>query len=173
LLEIFPHAVLTQDWQPRGHVSFASQHGKRLPFDTASTAHGEQMLWPDHCVMGSEGAEFAPGLATVRASLILRKGRNRGLDAASAFTADDSRTPTGLAGWLQERGVRRVFLAGVPLDHAVLATARDARRAKFEVAVVEDAVRGLHVRGTPEDTWLRFAELGVRRVESEGFLLSP
>lgn len=143
LAEGFAHVVLTQDWHPPGHCSFASSHAGRRPFETIQLAYGAQALWPDHCIQGSAGADFHPRLAIPHAELILRKGYRPQIDAYSAFRENDRRTLTGLAGYLQERAVRRVFLAGLATDYCVLYTALDARQAGFEVVVLLDACRGI------------------------------
>lgn len=166
LLGLFPHAVLTQDWHPPGHVSFASSHPGRAPFDTVALAYGPQMLWPEHCVQGSAGAALGPGLAADRAELVIRKGHNPGVDSYSAFLEADRRTPTGLAGYLRERGFTRVVLCGLATDHCVAWSARDARAAGLEALVVADAVRGLDRDGSVERAWGDMAAAGVGRIMS-------
>lgn len=160
----FRHVVLTQDWHPQGHVSFASSHPGRRPFETIQLAYGEQVLWPDHCVPGSRGAEFHPGLDTLPADLVVRKGNDPAIDSYSALYENDHRTSTGLAGYLRERGCRRLFLAGLATDFCVQYSALDARREGFEVFVVEDGVRGIDLQGSLAAAWARMAEAGVRRV---------
>ncbi|KQQ47011.1 nicotinamidase [Methylobacterium sp. Leaf125] len=166
LLGLFPHAVLTQDWHPPGHVSFASSHPGRAPFDTVALAYGPQMLWPEHCVQGSAGAALAPGLAADRAELVIRKGHHPGVDSYSAFLEADRRTPTGLAGYLRERGFTRVVLCGLATDHCVAWSARDARAAGLEALVVADAVRGIDRDGSVERAWGDMAAAGVGRIMS-------
>jgi nicotinamidase/pyrazinamidase len=144
----FAHVILTQDWHPPGHASFASAHPGRTAFETIRAPYGEQVLWPDHCVQASHGADFHPGLDVARAELVLRKGYHRQIDSYSAFFENDHATPTGLAGYLRERGFRRVFLAGLAFDFCVLWSAEDARRLGFEVVVVEDACASLDVAGS-------------------------
>jgi nicotinamidase/pyrazinamidase len=160
----FRHVVLTQDWHPRGHVSFASTHPGRQPYETITLPYGAQVLWPDHCIPGTKGAEFHPALDTRQATLVVRKGWNPAVDSYSALYENDHRTPTGLAGYLRERGLRRLFLAGLATDFCVQYSALDARREGFDVYVVEDAVRGLDLRGSLAEAWRRMEEAGVRRV---------
>jgi nicotinamidase/pyrazinamidase len=160
----FRHVVLTQDWHPRGHVSFASSHPGRQPYETITLPYGEQVLWPDHCVPGTPGAEFHPALDTRRASLIVRKGDDPAVDSYSALYENDHSTSTGLAGYLRERALRRLFLVGLATDFCVLYSALDARREGFDVCVVEDGVRGIDLRGSLERAWVRMRERGVHRV---------
>ena len=143
----FAHVVLTQDWHPSDHLSFASQH-RRAPFETIALAYGPQTLWPDHCVAGQVGAALHPALETQRAELILRKGFRRAIDSYSAFMENDRRTPTGLAGYLRGRGLRRVFLAGLATDYCVAWSAMDAIAAGFEAIVIEDACRAIDRDGS-------------------------
>lgn len=168
LMPAFPVVVLTQDWHPPGHASFASSHPGRRPFETIKLAYGAQTLWPDHCVPGTPGAEFHPRLDTRPAALVLRKGRNPAIDSYSAFFENDRTTPTGLAAYLRERGVGDLVLAGLATDYCVLYSALDAARAGFGVTVVEDAVRGLDVNGSLAAAWASMAAAGVRRVASLG-----
>ena len=148
LMPRFDHVVLTQDWHPPGHGSFASSHPGRRPFETIEAAYGEQVLWPDHCVQGTPGAAFHPDLDTSQAELILRKGFRREIDSYSAFFENDHRTRTGLSGFLRERGFRRLFLAGLATDFCVKWSALDARREGFGVVVLEDACRGIDLDGS-------------------------
>src|SRR3974390_3107600 len=143
LIERFGHVVLTQDWHPPRHSSFASSHPGARPYDVVQMPYGPQTLWPDHCVQGSPGAGFRPDLAATKAELVVRKGYHRAIDSYSAFFENDRRTPTGLAGYLRERGFARVFLAGLAFDFCVRWSAEDARRLGFEVVVLEDACRAL------------------------------
>jgi len=144
----FRHAILTQDWHPAGHRSFASSHPGRRPYDTIEVAYGPQVLWPDHCVQESAGAAVHPGLALPHAELVLRKGFRAEIDSYSAFFENDRRTPTGLAGYLRERGLTRVVLCGLALDYCVAYSAIDARRLGFETAVIEDACRAIDLAGS-------------------------
>lgn len=140
---LFAHVVMTQDWHPPGHLSFASAHPGRQPFDAALLPYGEQTLWPDHCVQATEGAAFHRDLSLPHCELILRKGFRRAIDSYSAFTENDRTTPTGLAGYLRERGFRRIVLAGLATDYCVAYSAMDACRHGFAVAVVADACRAI------------------------------
>jgi nicotinamidase/pyrazinamidase len=160
----FRHVVLTQDWHPKGHVSFASSHPGRRPFETIHVEYGAQVLWPDHCIPGTRGAEFHPGLDTRPADLVVRKGNDPAIDSYSALYENDHRTSTGLAGYLRERGVRRLFLAGLATDFCVQYSALDARREGFEVFAVEDAVRGIDLEGSLAAAWTRMGGAGVHRV---------
>lgn len=150
LIARFEHVVLTQDWHPPGHRSFASSHPGRAPFETVELAYGTQTLWPDHCVQGSVGAAFHPTLDTARAELVLRKGFRPGIDSYSAFHENDRTTPTGLAGYLRERGFTRVFLCGLATDYCVAYSALDARRLGFEAVVLLDACRAIDLGGSLE-----------------------
>ena len=166
LAERVPHVVLTQDWHPPGHASFHGSHPGKAPYDTADLHYGEQVLWPEHCVQGTRGAELAEGLNTERAELVIRKGYHPGIDSYSAFLEADRRTRTGLTGYLAERGLKRLLLAGLATDFCVLWSALDARRDGFEVFVVEDAVRGIDLDGSLARAWDAMERAGVGRVES-------
>jgi nicotinamidase/pyrazinamidase len=163
----FAHVALTQDWHAPGHLSFASSHPGRRPFETITLPYGVQILWPDHCVQGSFGAEFSAALAVPQAELIVRKGYRREIDSYSAFCEADGVTLTGLAGYLRERGFMRVFLAGLATDFCVAYSAVDARRAGFEVVVVEDACRAIDTEGSLAAAWERMRNAGVTRVTSD------
>jgi nicotinamidase/pyrazinamidase len=158
----FAHVLLTQDWHPRGHLSFASSHPGKQPYQTIKVAYGIQVLWPDHCVQGTEGAALRKDLAIPHAELVLRKGYHHEIDSYSAFYENDRRTRTGLAGYLRERGFRRVFLAGLAFDFCVRYSAEDARREGFEAIVIEDACRGIDVDGSMAATRDLFKTLGIR-----------
>jgi nicotinamidase/pyrazinamidase len=166
LAERFAHVVLTQDWHPPGHRSFASAHPGRQPFDTVELAYGAQTLWPDHCVQGSEGAAFHRALAVPRAELVLRKGFRPAIDSYSAFFENDRRTPTGLAGYLRERGLSRLFLAGLATDFCVRYSALDARRLGFPTFLVEDGCRAIDLAGSLAAALGEMAEAGVERLTS-------
>jgi nicotinamidase/pyrazinamidase len=157
----FRNVVLTQDWHPRGHLSFASSHPGKAPFETITATYGPQVLWPDHCVQDTPGAAFHEALHIPHAALIVRKGMDRTIDSYSALYENDRTTPTGLTGYLRERGFSRVFLAGLALDFCVRYSAEDARREGFTVFVVEDGCRGIDVAGSVEATLLSFAALGI------------
>jgi nicotinamidase/pyrazinamidase len=165
----FRHVILTQDWHPRDHLSFASNHPGRAPFDTIETAHGEQVLWPDHCVQGSLGAAFHPHLLPDNAELILRKGFRSGIDSYSAFRENDRLTRTGLTGYLRERGLGRIFLAGLAYDYCVRYSAIDSVQAGFETYVVEDACRAIDRGGSVASTNHDFNEANVHRITSAAF----
>ena len=162
----FEHIVLTQDWHTAGHSSFASAHAGKKPFEQIELSYGIQTLWPDHCVQGTWGAEFHPALRLPRAELILRKGFRREIDSYSAFYENDRVTPTGLAGYLRERGLTRVFLAGLAYDFCVGYSALDARRLGFEAIVLRDACRAIDLNGSVEKIEAEFARAGVALVES-------
>lgn len=157
----FQHVVLTQDWHPRDHGSFASSHPLRLPFETVELPYGPQVLWPDHCIQGTAGAGFHDDLDVPHAELVLRKGFRRTVDSYSAFYENDRTTPTGLAGYLRERGLTHIFLAGLAFDFCVRYSAEDASREGFAVTVVEDACRGIDVDGSIHDTRWSLAGLGI------------
>jgi nicotinamidase/pyrazinamidase len=162
----FQHVILTQDWHTPGHVSFASSHPGKKPFETTSLPYGTQVLWPDHCVQGTEGAELHKDLKIPHAELIIRKGYRQQMDSYSAFYEADGKTPTGLTGYLRDRGLMRVFLAGLATDFCVGWSALDARKAGFSAAVIEDACRGIDVGGSLAKAWQDMLGAGVMRVQS-------
>jgi nicotinamidase/pyrazinamidase len=164
LIERFDHVVLTQDWHPAGHSSFASSHPGSAPFETIAMPYGPQTLWPDHCIQGTAGAAFHAELRTDRAQLVIRKGFRGAIDSYSAFDENDRRTPTGLAGYLRERGLKRVFLAGLATDYCVYYSAVDARREGFEAIVIESGCRAIDLAGSLAAAWGGMAEAGVQRV---------
>src|ERR1700747_1306875 len=163
----FDHIVLTQDWHPPDHLSFASSHPGKKPYEAIVVDYGPQILWPDHCVQTTRGAEFHKDLGVPHASLVLRKGHHRDIDSYSTFYENDRKTPTGLVGYLRERGLRRVFAAGLALDFCVRYSAEDARREGFAVVVIEDACRGIDVDGSVAATRESFAPLGVTSVSAD------
>src|SRR6266536_1340126 len=163
----FAHVALTQDWHVAGHLSFASSHPGRAPFETIDLPYGPQLLWPDHCVQGTSGAELSPALAIPQAELIVRKGYRREIDSYSAFREADHRTHTGLAGYLRERGFKRVFMAGLATDFCVAYSAMDARELGFEVVVIEDACRAIDTAGSLAAAWTRMNAAGVVRLSSD------
>ena len=163
----FEHVILTQDWHPPGHRSFASAHPGRHPFEEIEFPYGQQILWPDHCVQGTSGADFHSGLDIPQAELILRKGYHPEIDSYSAFLENDRKTPTGLAGYLRERSLTRVFLAGLALDFCVRYSAEDGHRAGFSVAVLEDACRAIGTGGSLAEAWASLAALGISRLRGE------
>jgi nicotinamidase/pyrazinamidase len=148
LADKFAHVLLTQDWHTPGHSSFASSHAGRQPFETATMPYGAQTLWPDHCVQGTPGANFHRDLDTTRAEQVLRKGFRREIDSYSAFYENDRKTPTGLAGYLRERSISRVFLAGLATDFCVRFSAVDAVREGFAAVLIEDACRAIDMAGS-------------------------
>jgi nicotinamidase/pyrazinamidase len=156
------HVVLTQDWHPPHHLSFASSHPGKRPFETVELSYGTQILWPDHCVQETPGAAFHPALAVPHAELILRKGYLRDIDSYSAFRENDRKTPTGLASYLRERGFERLTLAGIATDFCVLYSALDARAAGFAVDVALDACAGIDVEGSLARALAAMREAGVR-----------
>ncbi len=167
LAQRFAHVVLTQDWHPAGHHSFASAHPGRQPFATVTLAYGAQVLWPDHCVQGTSGAEFHPDLRIPHAALVLRKGFRRTIDSYSAFYENDHRTPTGLTGYLRERELTRVFLAGLAFDFCVRYSAEDAQREGFGALVIADACRGIDVDGSFAATRRSLADLNIPCITAE------
>ena len=165
----FSTVVLTQDWHPAGHASFASSHPGREPFEVIEMPYGPQVLWPDHCVQGSTGAAFHAGLDLPHAEAVIRKGFRQGIDSYSGFIEADGRTPTGLAGYLRERGVGRIVIAGLATDFCVNWTAQDAVRGGFEVLVVEEACRAIDLDGSLDRAWAEMNALGVQRVSMAEF----
>jgi nicotinamidase/pyrazinamidase len=162
LMDNFATVVLTQDWHPADHASFASSHPGAAPFQTVAMPYGAQTLWPDHCVQGTPGAAFHPGLRTDPAALILRKGMNRGIDSYSAFFENDRTTPTGLAGWLRDRGVTTLTFAGLATDYCVAWSALDAARLGFQVSVALGACRAIDLNGSLDQARAAMAAAGVR-----------
>ncbi len=162
----FEHIVLTQDWHPANHFSFAASHPGKKPYESIELAYGAQTLWPPHCVQGTRGAEFHPALSLTRAELILRKGFRPEIDSYSAFFENDRTTATGLAGYLGERGLTRVFLAGLAYDYCVGYSALDARRLGFNAVVVRDACRAIDLNGSVAAIDAAFAAAGVAIIDS-------
>ncbi len=162
----FANVVVTQDWHTPGHISFASSHPGKKPFDVVDLPYGKQVLWPDHCVQGTEGAALHPDLAIPHAQLVIRKGFNPKVDSYSAFVEADGKTPTGLAGYLKARGIGRVFVCGLATDFCVAWTAQDARKAGFEALVIEDASRGIDTQGSLMAAWKKMLAAGVKRIKS-------
>jgi nicotinamidase/pyrazinamidase len=164
LAQRFEHMVLTQDWHPPGHSSFATSHPGRAAFESVEMPYGQQTLWPDHCVQGTPGAAFHPALETERAELVIRKGFRPGIDSYSAFHENDRRTPTGLAGYLGERNLQRIFLVGLATDYCVHYSAIDARRLGFDVVVIEAGCRAIDLAGSLAAAWSGMTEAGVQRM---------
>ena len=167
----FRHVVMTQDWHTPHHVSFASSHAGKKPFDLIELPYGKQVLWPDHCVQGTSGAELVQGLSIPQAEMVLRKGYRNDVDSYSAFNEADRR-PTGLAAYLHVRGLRRVFLAGLATDFCVAWSAVDARKAGFETYVIEDACRGIDAQGSLGKAWADMKRAGVHRIQSSDLALA-
>jgi nicotinamidase/pyrazinamidase len=161
LAETHAHTILTQDWHPADHSSFASQHAAHQPFTQITMAYGPQTLWPDHCVIGSAGADLHPALEAPRAELVIRKGFRRAIDSYSAFFENDHKTPTGLGGYLKERGFTHVTLCGLAFDYCVRYSAEDAKKLGFDVAVIESATRAIDLAGSADATRKSFAERGI------------
>ncbi len=166
LAKRFANVVLTQDWHPAGHRSFASSHAGKKPFDKITLDYGEQILWPDHCVQGTEGASLCRDLEVVYAQLILRKGYHPNVDSYSAFIEADGKTTTGLHGYLRERGIDNVYICGLATDFCVAWTALDARRLGFAAAVIEDACRAIDTQGLLAAAWEKMERAGVKRIQS-------
>jgi nicotinamidase/pyrazinamidase len=162
----FEHVILTQDWHPPRHSSFASSHPGRRPFETIMTSYGSQTLWPDHCIQGTQGAQLHPDLDIPHAALILRKGLGPHVDSYSAFYENDRKTPTGLAGYLRERGFMRVFLAGLSFEYCVLYSAEDAKRLGFAAFIVEDACRPFDAQGSLDAARRRITEHDIGSVQA-------
>jgi nicotinamidase/pyrazinamidase len=172
LAKSFRNVVLTQDWHTADHVSFASQHGGKNAFETIDLEYGVQVLWPDHCVQGTEGAAIVSGIDIPHAQLIIRKGYNRNVDSYSAFLEADRKTETGLAGYLKSRGIKRVFVCGLATDYCVAWSALDARRFGFQAEVIEDACRGIDLGGSLAKAWAEMAKAGVKRIQSSDLQLA-
>lgn len=170
LAQKFRNVVLTQDWHPADHISFASQHAGKAPFETIELDCGTQVLWPDHCVWQTRGAEISTDLDIPHAQLIIRKGYNRQIDSYSGFQEADRETLTGLAGYLNERDVGRLFVVGLATDFCVAWTALDGAAGGFDVTVIEDATRAIDADGSLEKAWADMAEAGVQRVMSREIL---
>lgn len=162
----FEHVILTQDWHTPGHVSFASAHAGKKPFETISLDYGPQVLWPDHCVHGTPGADFHEDLKIPHAELIIRKGYRKQMDSYSAFYEADGKTTTGLAGYVKDRGFRQVYLVGLATDFCVCWSALDARKVGLGATVIEDACRGIDTNGSLDKAWAQMTKAGVKRVRS-------
>ena len=162
----FANVVMTQDWHTPGHISFASVHAGKKPFETIDLAYGKQVLWPDHCVQGTDGAALSKDLSIPQAALVIRKGFHKDVDSYSAFTEADGKTTTGLAAYLKARQIERLFVAGLATDFCVAWTALDARKAGLETYVVEDACRGIDTAGSLAKAWADMDKAGVKRIQS-------
>jgi nicotinamidase/pyrazinamidase len=170
LAQRFHHVILTQDWHPPAHISFASAHPGAQPFTTIDAPYGPQALWPDHCVQNTPGAALHPALSIPHAELILRKGFRREIDSYSAFLENDHVTPTGLAGYLRERGLKRLFLCGLAYDFCVRHSAIDGTALDFECIVIEDATRAVNLPGSVRATDQAFEEAGIQRITADEVL---
>ncbi len=162
----FHNIVITQDWHTPGHASFASSYPGKKPFETTKLKYGDQVLWPDHCVQGTDDAALDKNLKLPTAQLIIRKGFHQDVDSYSAFEEADRKTTTGLAGYLKARGIKTVFVTGLATDFCVAWTAMDARKAGFAVYVVEDACRGIDLNGSVAKAWQEMTSKGVERIQS-------
>lgn len=167
LMPLFSTVVLTADWHPADHSSFASQHAGKSPYDVVPMPYGNQVLWPDHCVAGTTGADFAAGLETVRAHAVIRKGTDKNCDSYSGFLAADRKTPTGLAGYLKSRGVTTVFVCGLATDFCVAWTAQDAAAAGFKTYLIEDASRAIDAGGSLAAAMAGLKTAGVGVIEKK------
>jgi nicotinamidase/pyrazinamidase len=167
----FDNVILTQDWHTPHHVSFASSHEGKKPFETIDLKYGKQVLWPDHCVQGTEGAAINKDINIPQAQLIIRKGFHDEVDSYSAFLEADSKTETGLAGYLKGRGIKRVFVCGLATDYCVSWSAQDARKFGFEAVVIEDACRGIDLNGSLGAAWKAMQAKGVKRMKSSDLSL--
>ena len=166
LAESFGNIVVTQDWHTPGHASFASSYAGKKPFETTKLSYGTQVLWPDHCVQGSDGAALHKDLQVPHAQLVIRKGWHKAIDSYSAFLEADRKTRTGLEGYLEERGIKRVFVCGLATDFCVAWTALDARKLGFAAAVIEDACRAIDNRGSLAAAWEKMRKADVKRIQS-------
>ncbi|MGF6600256.1 nicotinamidase/pyrazinamidase [Paraburkholderia sp. GAS448] len=170
LARAFSHVVLTQDWHPASHISFAANHAGRSPFEMMTLPYGEQVLWPTHCVQNTAGAALHRDLDIPHARLVIRKGHHADVDSYSAFLEADRRTPTGLTGYLRDVGVKRVWCCGLATDYCVAWSALDARAAGFDVALIEDASRAIDLNGSLDAAWRQLHAAGVARVQAADVL---
>jgi nicotinamidase/pyrazinamidase len=168
----FRNIVVTQDWHTAGHASFATSHAGKKPFESTKLAYGTQVLWPDHCVQGSDDAALHKDLKLPTAQLIIRKGYNKAVDSYSAFEEADRKTTTGLAGYLKARGIKTVFVTGLATDFCVAWTAMDARKLGFEAYVIDDATRAIDLNGSLAAAWKQMAAKGVKRISSADIALA-
>jgi nicotinamidase/pyrazinamidase len=169
LAQKFETVVLTQDWHPADHISFAANHPGRAPFETTPLPYGEQVLWPTHCVMATPGAALHPSLVIPHAALILRKGSHRGVDSYSAFLEADRTTKTGLDGYFSARGIQEIHICGLATDFCVAWSAEDARNFGFTATIIEDACRAIDLNGSLKTAWTRLTAAGVTRRNSQDF----
>lgn len=167
----FEHIVLTQDWHPDQHISFADNHPNKKPFETIELDYGRQVLWPKHCVQGTHDAEFHPHLNIPTAQLIIRKGCHQNIDSYSAFMEADRKTPTGLNGYLREHQINTVYIVGIATDFCVAWTAIDAAELGFDTYVIEDACKAIDLNGSLQQAWQDMSQKGVHRIEASSILL--
>jgi len=167
LIPGFNAVIQTQDWHPEGHHSFASSHEGKDPYDTVEMDYGDQVLWPDHCVQGTRGAEFHPDLNTTKTEVIIRKGFRKEIDSYSTFYENDQKTPTGLTGYLRERGISEIYVAGLATDFCVKWSVIDGLKEEFTVHVIEDAVNGIDMDGSVEQAWEEMKDAGAEITSSE------
>ena len=170
LAQKFEHIVLTQDWHPDQHISFADNHDNKVPFETIELPYGTQVLWPKHCVQGTHDAEFHPDLDVPTAQLIIRKGFHADIDSYSAFMEADRKTPTGLKGYLTEHQIDTVYIVGIATDFCVAWTALDAAQMGFKTYVIEDACKAIDLDGSLQSAWQRMSEQGIERIQSTTIL---
>ncbi len=171
LAQKFEHIVLTQDWHPDQHISFADNHPNKKPFETIELDYGRQVLWPKHCVQGTRDAEFHPHLNIPTAQLIIRKGCHQNIDSYSAFMEADRKTPTGLNGYLREHQINTVYIVGIATDFCVAWTAIDAAELGFDTYVIEDACKAIDLNGSLQQAWQDMSQKGVHRIEASSILL--
>lgn len=171
LAQKFEHIVLTQDWHPDQHISFADNHPNKKPFETIELDYGRQVLWPKHCVQGTHDAEFHPHLNIPTAQLIIRKGCHQNIDSYSAFMEADRKTPTGLNGYLREHQINTVYIVGIATDFCVAWTAIDAVELGFDTYVIEDACKAIDLNGSLQQAWQDMLQKGVHRIEASSILL--
>lgn len=167
LIPRFDAVIQTQDWHPAGHHSFASSHEEKSPYDTIDMDYGTQVLWPDHCVQGSEGAKFHPELNTTKTEVIIRKGFRKEIDSYSTFYENDQNTPTGLTGYLRERGINDLYVTGLATDFCVKWSVLDGLKENFSIHVVEDAVKGIDIDGSVEQAWKEMRNAGAEITASD------
>lgn len=170
LVNVFDVVIQTQDWHPAGHSSFASSHDGKEPYDTIEMDYGEQVLWPDHCVQGSVGADFHPELNTLKTQVIIRKGFRRAIDSYSTFYENDQETTTGLTGYLEERGITDLYTVGLATDFCVKWSVLDGIDEGFTMHIVKDAVKGIDLNGSLDEAWKEMEEKGVQVVNSDDLL---
>ncbi len=167
LIDRFQNVIITQDWHPEGHKSFASSHSDKSPYDTKEMPYGTQVLWPDHCVQGSSGAEFHPDLNTLKAQLIIRKGFRTEIDSYSAFFENDHTTSTGLHGFLKDLGMHDLFFCGLALDFCVKWSVLDALKLGYNANLITDATRGIDLDGSVDASFAEMEEMGAHFITSE------